>query len=328
MPSTPSLFRRSLFLFIAFAGLLPLTPGVQAQEAAKIAAPATSIQEGGEIPQDPLLIASWNIRWFPRGGPTKEVTEKDIKKTTEDTAKFIQKENPTILFACEVRDIDALKAMKLSYPYIACTEIPRTAEENPAYPLQSLSFLSKVPWKEVWVIDFSGLAETADRPSRGILGVEFDLPNAGKLTLYGVHLKSNRGGVEAARLRRQRAVTYLAEDFKRRGLDPKKDQIMIMGDFNTSARDPGFASDLTLKMLKELGFVMSSEGMPLAKAASIKAEGKYAANDFDHIMVSEGLQAKIKTPLPWMEMVAVPDSLSDHNPIFLPLGKLLPPATP
>lgn len=312
-------------LLLLFLGLLaPL----RAQEAAKISTPVTSIQEGAELPADPLLIGSWNIRWFPRGGPTKEVTEKDIRDTIEDTAKFIRKENPTIVFACEVRDIDALKAMKLPYPYIACTEIPRTQEENPSYPLQSLSFLSKIPWKETWVIDFSGLAETADRPSRGILGAEFDAPGVGKLTLYGVHLKSNRGGVEAARLRRQRAVAYLAEDFKRRGLDPKKDQILIMGDFNTSARDPGFASDLTLKMLKELGFVSASEGLPLAKAASIKAEGKYAANDFDHMLVSEGLRDKIKAPLPWMEMVAVPDSLSDHNPIFLPLGKLLAPAAP
>jgi len=309
-----------LFITLIVCSFLPL----QAQEQVKITVPATSIQQGGEIPKSPLLIGSWNIAWFPRGSPTKEVSPEQIGENIQNTAEFIKKLDPTILFACEISNIESLKAMKLAdYPYIACSEIPRTEEENSAYPLQSVSFLSKIPWKEVWVLDFSELAKTADRPSRGIIGAEFDIPKVGKLTIYGGHFKSNRGGIEASRIRRQRAVTYLAEDLKRRGLDPKKDQILIVGDLNTSNLSPEFSSDLTLKMIKELGFVSSAQGLPLEKAGSFKADKRYQANDLDHIMVSEGLKAKITTPLPWMEMVAVPGTLSDHNPILLPLGKLL-----
>jgi endonuclease/exonuclease/phosphatase family metal-dependent hydrolase len=277
-------------------------------------------------PWSRVLLMSWNMEWFPGQSPTK-ATDETRAAQTKAVAAVLRKENPAIVFGCEVRDLAALKELKLDYPYMACTDIPRTKDEGLGMPIQGLAWMSKIPWKETWTIAFNEMADVADRPPRCILGAVFALPDGASLTLYGVHLKSNRGGVEASSLRRERAVTYLVWDFKRRGIDPKKDAIILMGDFNTSYRDPSFEKDTTLKDIIALGFVMASEGMTAEQSETILPDGRYKGNDFDHFLVSEGLAKKASKPKPWLSVVTETGKTeSDHHPILLPVGSLFFPA--
>ncbi len=263
----------------------------------------------------------WNIRWLPGGHPTK-ATPEDADKQMASVKSFFKKHLPEIALLCEIRDLDTLQKLELDYTSIACTAIPRTEDENSSLPMQSMAIMSKLPWKEIWALDFSELPLTADKPSRGMLGALVEIPGFGPVTLYAAHFKSNRGGIEASSIRRERTVEYFKWELDRRKIDPKKDFIVFAGDFNTSFRDRPFADDKTLKKIASLGFRLTSEGMTHEESHTVHPSKRYPGNDFDHIFVSEALAAKISEPPPWGRIEPTSDDISDHKPIFFPLGEL------
>ena len=120
------------------------------------------------------------------------------------------------------------------------------------------------------------------------------------MTVYTVHLKSNRGGREASALRRERAMEYLRKDWEKRGLDPQKDRILIGGDFNCSLRNPEFAEEKTIRGLLQEGWVSAAAEIPWPEAATVKPdpEGKFPAADFDYILISPGWAALLRTEAP------------------------------
>jgi endonuclease/exonuclease/phosphatase family metal-dependent hydrolase len=262
-----------------------------------------------------VSIATWNVEWFPGLRPD-EKSEEVKREHVQRVKALVEKVSPTILFLCEVRDLKVLDAFP--YPYRVCTVFSRRADENPDFPLQSLALLSKVPWKEVWSLDFSDLALTPDRPPRGILGVSFKRPDGSLLTLYGVHFKSNRGDQGKDQLKRERALQFLLQDFKRRRLDPMRDAIIVLGDFNTSSIEPTFREETTLSTLFGMGFCSVMEGMEQALAATyFDRENIVQPADFDHILISRPLQADFKKQAPWGQIYKVPQDDSDHAMVFL-----------
>lgn len=283
----------------------------------QVAAPQTAASEGIITPSTPpVTLGFWNIRWFPGHHPVRQDKESRAKQK-QAVEKWIGQWKPKILFASEIRDLDALKALDLEYPYRACTHIPRTEDENPDLPQQGLGVLSRIPWADIWSLDFSQLPLSGDKPSRGILAVQFKVPSGALLTCYAVHLKSNRGGIEETWIRRQRAVDYLRWDWQRRKLDPAKDWMIVLGDFNTSLEDPAFEVDKTLEYLMSFGFDHAGEGLPREKRLTIHAS-RYPANDFDHIFLSKALsQAVGGEDRPRTEVRKVPDEVSDHDAIFI-----------
>ena len=297
----------------ASAADVPLSPAVTKPD---ISVPAKSVERKGEV-RVPFTVAVWNIQWFPGGRPDADEQAADRQRVA--VRKELMDLAPDILMASEIRSLEAWRSLGLPHRYLACTAIPRPADENPDLPNQGLALASRIPWSDIWVLDFSGLPQTRDRPSRGILGARFELGAGRVLTIYGVHFKSNRGDAEGNRLRRGRAVDYLTADWKKRGLDPARDAILVMGDFNTSLRNRAFAEETTLRRLLDAGFRSVLAGLPDAEAMTGFAHpsGLYPANDFDHILYSEpardlfpgsGLRGEIRPGRrEW----------SDHRPVVL-----------
>lgn len=259
-------------------------------------------------------VAGWNIEWFPGQSPTK-ATKTSEKKQVRAVKEVLLKETPTILFACEIRSLDQLKRLGLKQVNLACTQIPRTKEEGLTLPNQGLALISSVPWKKVWALDFSALPPGPDRPYRGILGAHFEQADGTSFYLYGVHLKSNRGDFRSNRMRRERAMDYLRWDWKRLKIDPLKDRIIILGDFNTSLFLPAYLEEETIRKLLREGFVDAAEGFTAEQRVTLpSAQGSpFPPADFDQLLVSKAWAQEIKKLRPWVQVVEVPEAASDHR---------------
>jgi endonuclease/exonuclease/phosphatase family metal-dependent hydrolase len=256
--------------------------------------------------KDPVRVAFWNVQWFP-GKQPKPSGAAAVQKQIQAAAGEVRKAGPDILFAQEIRDRAALQKLAPGRAFYYCTAIPRPEDESPGLPNQGLALASRWVPRRVWVLDFSRLAQTPGRPVRGILAAEFALAS-GPLVVYGVHLKSNRGDPAGNRQRRQRAIDLLKEDWRRQGLDPRKDRILIGGDFNTSPHDPQFEGEQTLGKLTSVGFVPAGAG----RVFTVAGNGKFPPNDFDHVFVSPGLVAGLAAPHPWLRVRPFVPAASDH----------------
>jgi endonuclease/exonuclease/phosphatase family metal-dependent hydrolase len=151
-----------------------------------------------------------------------------------------------------------------------------------------------------------------------MLNATWDLPDA-PLVIYAVHLKSNRGDATTNRLRRLRAMEQLEADWKRQGLDPERDRIVILGDFNTSLHDPQFEGEATLQRLKARGFQSAAEGLPRAQSFTVSGSGGFPPNDFDHIYVSPAQAKRFHGPPPWMTVRPFVPAASDHAMLVIDL---------
>ncbi|MEM9400220.1 MAG: endonuclease/exonuclease/phosphatase family protein [Verrucomicrobiota bacterium] len=263
-------------------------------------------------------IATWNVRWFPGLSP-KETDQHTIDTQVTEVRHHIRELNPWFIFLCEVRDLQALKKLQLNYPALACTHIPRAEDERPDLPLQSLAFMSAIPWKDIWVLDFSDMALTRDRPRRGVLAASFACHDETLLYIYGVHLKSNIGNFNNNIVRRERTMRYILRDWERLGIDPFKDKIIVLGDFNTSVLNKVFDREKTFTMLKERKFknaYFSSE----AHLRLTMKPGKYGQGDvYDYITYSSPLSEFMDRH---HTTIDVPDTASDHHMVSQKTEKL------
>ncbi|NJK92138.1 MAG: hypothetical protein HC904_10095 [Blastochloris sp.] len=295
-----------------FSVLTPTLPAQSSVEPRIIEVPQLLSPTPSSLP--PQKIATWNIQWFPGRQPLRGTAE-DAREQTRAVRALFNQVKPDILFACEVRSLEALQELKLKGFSLACTQIPRTEEENPELPNQGLALLSRVPWLSLWALDFSTLSPGPDRPPRGILGARFALPAGRSLTLYGVHLKSNRGDANANRLKRERAMEYLRWDWKRLGLDPQKDRILLVGDFNTSLHLPAFEEEQTLRALLREGFVDAASALSGNERITLpSAPGSpFPPADFDQILLSPALAADYASTPPQAHITPAPAQASDHH---------------
>lgn len=265
----------------------------------------------GRLPYRPVSVAAWNVAWFPGMHPT-EPTRKGTERQKAAAAAEVAAVDPDILIGLEIRDEAALRLLAPGRKFYHCTHIPRPPDENPGLPNQGLALAARVAPRACWVLDFSGLPQTPDRPVRGILGAEFAAADGSRLVVYGVHLKSNRGHAATNRLRRERAIEALMKDWVRRGFDPTRDRIVVLGDFNTSPHDPQFDGERTLDLLERAGLVRASRGMKRESAMTVAGSGWFPPNDFDHIFLSPAQAARMSRPPPWLEVRPFVPEASDH----------------
>jgi len=265
----------------------------------------------GRLPDRPVSVAAWNVAWFPGMHPT-EATAKRTERQKAAAAAEVATVDPDIFIGLEIRDEAALRVLAPGRKFYHCTRIPRPPDENPDLPNQGLALAARVVPRACWVLDFSGLPQTPDRPVRGILGAEFAAADGSRLVVYGVHLKSNRGSAATNRLRRQRAIRALVEDWARRGLDPAQDRIVVAGDFNTSPHDPQFEGERTLAMLEHAGMVRAGSGRKREASWTVAGSGWFPPNDFDHIFLSPAQAARMPGPPPWLEVRPFVPEASDH----------------
>lgn len=261
-------------------------------------------------------MATWNLQWFPGNRP--KPNEADRKRHEQEVARVIRELDVDLLLVQEVVDREALARVAKEYPWRVVSSFARAGDEDTDLPVQNVAILSKVPIRESWEVGFHTLPLTPDRPVRGFLGARWGTKkNAGYA--YTVHLKSNRGGREASALRRERAMDYLRKDWKKRGLDPAKDRILVAGDFNCSLRNPEFSREQTIRGLLQEGWISVTEGIPWPKAATVKPDphGKYPASDFDHILLSPGWAKGVEGGRRQAGVIQDPGIPSDHYPVVL-----------
>lgn len=266
-------------------------------------------------PPGPVRVAFWNVQWFPGKHPTRS-SETARTAQIRAAAAEVRAAAPAIFLAAEIRDEAALRRLAPGRAFYTCTAIPRPPDENPELPNQGLALAAVRPPLRHWVLDFSGLPQTPDRPVRGILGATFALPG-GPLTAYAVHLKSNRGAHASNRLRRQRAIRELQADWKRLRLDPHRDSILVAGDFNTSPNDPQFDGEQTLRLLTGAGFLNAASGIPRRAAFTVAGGNGFPPNDFDHLFASPALAARLGDGPPWVSVRPFVPQASDHALLLL-----------
>ena len=291
---------------MVWAGL-PLPPASQSQP---------TLEKPGRLPES---VATWNLQWFPGNRP--EPSSAQRRWHEREIAKSIQRLDVDLLLLQEVVDPTALERVGQAYPWRVVSQFQRARDEDPDLPVQNVAILSKVPIRESWEVGFHALPLTPDRPVRGFLGARLGTKKNG-MTVYTLHLKSNRGGREVSAQRRERAMDYLKKDWKTRGLDPEKDAILVAGDFNCSLRNPEFAEEKTVRALLQDGWRSATAEVPWPEGATVKPDpmGKYPAADFDHILLSPGWENLLERGKWKVEVIQNPKVPSDHYPVVLRLG--------
>ena len=236
----------------------------------------------------PASWLTWNLEWFPGRAPESgvDIQQGHIRKVRSVLSKI----SPDVAIFQEVVSAPGLSVAAGDYPWRAVTQFQRAADEDEKLPPQNIALVSRKPWREVWELDFHLLPVNEERPVRGFIGAEFIDPADRRLTVYGVHLKSNRGGREASGKRREKAMEYLRWDWRRRNLDPLQDAILIAGDFNCSLKNPEFAQEKTLRGLLKEGWISVTQEMAWPQGATVRENrlAKYPPADFDHILLSPG----------------------------------------
>ena len=299
-----------LFLVCPVWGALPLPPPEVLQPK------VVSLGEDVCVPSLPWRWVTWNLQWFPGNRPAASETahENHIRAV----GRILQKIGPQVVVLQEVLDPVALREATPKYAWRVLTDFPRAADEDEKLPPQNIALVSQWPWKEIWEIDFHGLPLTPDRPVRGFLGSRFQDDLGRSITVYGVHLKSNRGGKDASAARREKAMDYLRWDWRRRGLDPARDQILVVGDFNCSTRNPEFNEKTVRDLLKE-GWSVADACIGWPEGATVKADsqGRYPAVDFDHFLLSPGLVGTWQGRGWQIKIDSTGEVPSDHYPVNL-----------
>jgi endonuclease/exonuclease/phosphatase family metal-dependent hydrolase len=237
--------------------------------------------------------------------------------------RVIRELGADLLLVQEVVDREALGRVAKEYPWRVFSNFQRAGDEDADLPVQNVAILSKVPIRESWEVGFHALPLTPDRPVRGFLAARLGTKKQG-MTVYTVHLKSNRGGREASGLRRERAMDYLRKDWEKWGLDPDKDRILVGGDFNCSLRNPEFAKEQTIRGLLKEGWVSATESIPWPQAATTQPDpaGKYPASDFDHILLSPAWAKAVEGSRWKAGVMQDPKLPSDHYPVVLRMEKM------
>ena len=268
----------------------------------------------------PKRWITWNLQWFPGQNPS--ANRDGGSKHEAEVKKWLGRLKPDVGIFQEVLDADALKRSASEFPWQAVTRFSRAADEEKKLPPQNLAICSRVPWVEAWEVDFDRLPLTPDRPVRGFLGVMWRSQKGKTWTAYAVHLKSNRGGREGMAKRREKAIEYLRLDWRRRGLNPEKDAILVAGDFNCSLKNPEFQREKTIRDLLEEDWVSVTEQLDWPEGATVRPDPaqKYPPTDFDHILLSHGWVDQMGSQKWKAGVMQSPDIPSDHWPVWMKLG--------
>lgn len=335
---------KSLFLLLAFVA------SVFGQEP-RVEKPRTYTMPSAPRYSGPVSVATWNLEWFPGGpGSRAKIARFAIANHTEAVAKILDAENPTIFIASEMHSLASAKslnaALRRPYSYIAVTDYqaPNSRPKESDANKQEHALFSRIPWEEVWEVDFVGSLPVAeDRPARGYIGATFKIDGQ-TLTIFGVHPKANyiREGDSRPELtalqnvkRRERASRYLLEGIRSRSLDPLKDKIIIMGDFNTDVYAERFKGEKSMTMLQQAGFYNALDDLEPAQRVTIRAKTfeKWPDTVFDYILTSVGLGQFRATVVqrgtnPAEHGPGSPDYASDHYMLKLELPGLGQPKAP
>ena len=246
----PAISAIFFILFSVFGMSIPVMAGA---EVVRVEQPFVQEISGVDpMPlRDYIRIAAWDIEWFPaglRGGALQ-----NAQWQTAAATALIREVNPDILLTQETRDLESIKQLNRNlgsrgYSHLASSAygVENLSAKLKDAPHQQCGILSHHPWNTIWELDFAAL-KNFSQPVRGWLGVQFKIRGL-EFTLYNSFLPADSA------VRREAAIDELKRDFDRQGLDPYRDKIMVLGNFNTDYFDGGSQDEKTFGKLSGLGF--------------------------------------------------------------------------
>jgi endonuclease/exonuclease/phosphatase family metal-dependent hydrolase len=260
---TPSL----LLAISLLAGTFFCQAKIKAEPLPRIETPFTFSSENEIPPPNPqtIRICTWNIEWFPAG--RRDSLERYVNYQIAAAAALVNEIKPDILLTQETRNLSVLRQLNrnlnppgMSHLASSLFYLKNTAEaqENDTRIRQECGLLSRYPWKSIREIDFATLPRAKNKPARGWFYAHFEI-SGHDIHIYNGHLKSNFGAEnpdDRAKniAKRKAAIRELSNDLNREKLDPYRDRIIIVGDFNSDFFSKEFADETLFKDLEDLGF--------------------------------------------------------------------------
>jgi endonuclease/exonuclease/phosphatase family metal-dependent hydrolase len=260
-----------------------------------------------EKPAGKARIVSWNLQWFP--GHKPDATPEMAAGHMEAAQKAVAELKPDVLLLQEVRGWDGAAKLCEAVPGLTPHVVTAFDQGVPDARPQNQVIAAKMPadssWSAKWVSGYYG-------PPRGYAFAALDAGGGRFLLCWSLHLKSNLGPFDQNVSMRAESVRQLLAHmqemvalYSRRG----PCAVVVAGDMNTSADDPKFAKEPTLRGLMAAGLWWTHDGVPFAKRTTIPKEGAYPDNCFDHVFTA-GLGHPVAFVKPY-------PGLSDHYPVVL-----------
>lgn len=239
-------------------------------------------------------------------------TKEENKKHISEVAHILNSIAPDIVTVQEIKDARALNALAKA------TNLNVQVVSNFHGP-QQLAILSRQQAQSAHYEAFVPVAATS--PPRGFVHAAFFRGDDQILLVYGVHLKSNRGGIEENIPIREESARQLVRHAKEmdtlwRNQD-RQPSFVIAGDFNTDPYQEAFSEEKTLGILKEAGFSWTGQGLLPGETATWISNGRYPDAAFDQIWVKDIESAS-------MVIKTTPRSVSDHRPVSIVVAGDMP----
>jgi endonuclease/exonuclease/phosphatase family metal-dependent hydrolase len=264
---------------------------------------------------DAIKITTWNLKWFPSGvANRKDPTVETVRIAQE--AAVLRDIDPDIVLLQEVRDEDSAERLfEAIAPQRYQLAIVSRFNEGATVGWQQLVIAAKFPAKAAFARRWktSGLVD----PPRGFAYAVFQMGRQ-TVAVCSVHLKSNLTRGDTFRqtqlniLKRELAAQQLVEQLRGLAADTviQPEVIVVGGDFNTSPDDLRFASEKTLRIFSDAGFVNPIMTLLPDRRITIPGDGHYPPATFDHILVRQ-------TKVP--KAIVTPSPVSDHWPVTITL---------
>lgn len=320
----------------------PLIAEAEVRGEPRIETPFTFSNETERVPKNPdsIRICNWNIEWFPAG--RRDMRDINVNYQVAAAAGILNEIEPDIILAQEIRNLPALRLLNrnLNPPAMSHLAISFFLKENTAEEQekrkrggQECALLSRYPWTSIREIDFGPL-EGSHRPARGWLHAEFNIGDH-TIHIYNGHLKSNFGADDPAErasniAKRKAAIDQLQQDLKRLNLDPIRDKIIVVGDFNTDFFSKEFADEKLFDELKHMGFRQTFSLDSVEERITIPARlgEPWPSSTFDYILLSAGWRLDDVTAQVLQKGASKrkdvyggdePGLASDHYPVYIDL---------
>ncbi len=151
-------------------------------------------------------IVTWNLKWFPGGGPTSTPAQRAVHMSAAKDALIGM--SPDVFCAQEIRNWDVFAELTSIKPKLVPEVVSsyRDSPEGGALSIQQIGVATRLPAIGAWSEAFR-LAE--DSPPRGFSFVAVQLEDGRRLLVYSVHLKSNRGDLPENIARREEAAEQI-----------------------------------------------------------------------------------------------------------------------
>lgn len=266
-----------------------------------------------------LKVVAWNLQWFPGGGP--EATPEQAQQHMKAVQQALKQIQPDVFIGQEVRDWQAFDELVSAVPGLKTHVVSSfRGEQTREIQHQQIGIASKLRCQGAWWNEFKVMVP---RASRGYSFAALQHPGTGKLLMiYGVHLKSNRGGDSAylaqlnatARNDQVRQIIASTGEAVQSFGGQAVEGWVIGGDINTN-QDGQFPQCRVVQMFENLGFQNTWRNVPREERLTWRGEpdAAWEPTTFDYFFVN-GFATKIRA-----RMVDVSRELSDHYPIMIEL---------